>query len=103
MASISKRPDGRWRARYRDANGKEHAKHFDRKADAQRWVDEVTASIVTGRYVDPNAGGARHHAEQLVLIAQRRQVRQRVVGPATRTPARPRRRPGRPRQAAGAG
>jgi len=53
MASITKRPDGRWRARYRDEAGKEHAKHFDRKVDAQRWVDEVTASIVTGQYVDP--------------------------------------------------
>jgi integrase len=56
MASIQKRRDGRWRARYRDANGKEHAKHFDRKVDAQRWIDEVTASIVTGQYVDPRAG-----------------------------------------------
>ena len=55
MANIQKRPDGRWRARYRDANGKEHAEHFDRKVDAQRWVDEVTASIVTGQYVDPRA------------------------------------------------
>lgn len=56
MASISKRPDGKWRARYRDDTGKEHAKHFGRKVDAQRWLDEVTASIVTGRYVDPKAG-----------------------------------------------
>ncbi len=56
MASITKRPDGRWRARYRDEAGKEHAKHFDRKVDAQRWVDEVTASIVTGQYVDARAG-----------------------------------------------
>ncbi len=56
MASISKRPDGRWRARYRDANGKEHAKHFDRKIDGQRWLDEVTAAVVTGQYVDPRAG-----------------------------------------------
>lgn len=53
MASVAKRPDGRWRARYRDAAGKEHARHFDRKVDAQRWLDEVTASIVTGAYVDP--------------------------------------------------
>lgn len=45
-----------WRARYRDANGKEHARHFERKIDAQRWLDEVTASIVTGQYVDPSAG-----------------------------------------------
>lgn len=53
MASIQKRPDGRWRGRYRDDAGKEHAKHFPRKIDAQRWIDEVTASVVAGTYVDP--------------------------------------------------
>ncbi|WP_253250593.1 tyrosine-type recombinase/integrase, partial [Arthrobacter globiformis] len=56
MASIQKRPDGRWRARYRDDAGKEHAKHFPRKIDAQRWLDEVTTSVVTGSYVDPKSG-----------------------------------------------
>ncbi|MDQ0212652.1 tyrosine-type recombinase/integrase [Arthrobacter bambusae] len=56
MASIQKRENGSWRARYRDAAGKEHARHFTRKVDAQRWLDEVTASVVTGRYVDPKAG-----------------------------------------------
>lgn len=55
MASIQKRPDGRWRARYRDESGKEHARHFARKVDAQKWQDEVTASIVAGTYVDPKA------------------------------------------------
>ena len=37
-----------------------------RKVDAQRWLDEVTASIVTGQYVDPNAGRItfREYAEQ---------------------------------------
>ncbi|MEQ4568003.1 tyrosine-type recombinase/integrase [Paenarthrobacter sp. CAP02] len=55
MASIQKRPDGRWRARYRDETGKEHARHFARKIDAQRWQDEVTASVVTGMYVDPKS------------------------------------------------
>lgn len=56
MASIQKRPDGVWRARYRDDAGKEHARHFSRKVDAQRWLDEVTTSRVTGTYVDPKAG-----------------------------------------------
>lgn len=56
MASIQKRDNGSWRARYRDAAGKEHARHFARKIDAQRWLDEVTASVVTSRYVDPKAG-----------------------------------------------
>ena len=56
MASLAKRADGRWRARYRDAADKEHSRHFARKLDAQRWLDEVTASVVTGQYVDPKAG-----------------------------------------------
>lgn len=53
MASIQKRENSRWRARYRDDAGKEHARHFDRKVDAQRWLDEVTTALVTGDYVDP--------------------------------------------------
>ena len=53
MASIGRRPDGQWRARYRDLAGKEHAKHFGRKVDAQQWLDAVTASLVRGDYVSP--------------------------------------------------
>jgi integrase len=66
MASIKKRPDGVWRARYRDSAGKEHSRHFERKVDGQRWLDEVNASVVTGQYVDPNAGKVlfREYAEQ---------------------------------------
>lgn len=45
-----------WRARYRDENGREHARHFELKRDAQRWLDEQTAAIVTGQYADPVAG-----------------------------------------------
>lgn len=45
-----------WRARYRDAAGKEHAAHFARRADAQRWLDEQTAGLVTGQWADPRAG-----------------------------------------------
>lgn len=57
MASVGpKRPDGKYRARYRDEAGVEHAEHFTRKLDAQRWLDEVTAAMVTGQYVDPRAG-----------------------------------------------
>ncbi len=59
MASIKKRANGRWRARFRDLEGKEHAQHFDRKADAQRWLDQVTADLVRGNYVDPRAGHVR--------------------------------------------
>jgi hypothetical protein len=29
----------RWRARYVDDSGAERTRHFDRKVDAQRWLD----------------------------------------------------------------
>ena len=55
MASIARRPDGRWRARYRDATGREHSRHFPwRKVDAQAWLDTVTTSVQTGSYIDPD-------------------------------------------------
>jgi integrase len=53
VANIAKRPDGRWRARYCDSAGREHSRHFKRKVDAQRWLDEVTTAVTTGMYVDP--------------------------------------------------
>jgi integrase len=56
MASIAKRVDGRWRARYRDSRGREHARHFIRRIDAQRWLDSVTTAVQTGTYVDPVLG-----------------------------------------------
>jgi len=66
MPSISRRPDGRWRARYRDDAGREHAKHHARRVDAQRWLDEVTAAVITGTYVAPTAGKVtfREYAEK---------------------------------------
>lgn len=56
MSSIQKRPNGKWRARYRDDEDREHARHFARKIDAQQWLDTVTASVIRGDYVDPKAG-----------------------------------------------
>jgi hypothetical protein len=46
----------RWQARYRDPDGHEKSRTFTRKVDVQRWLDHVTADLVTGRYVDPRAG-----------------------------------------------
>ena len=44
----------RWRARYYDSAGHQHARHFGRKIDAQRWLDSVVTAVGTGSYVDPN-------------------------------------------------
>jgi integrase len=54
--NIAKRANGKWRARYRYDSGKEHSRHFDRKIDAQQWLDQVTSTVVTGTYADPKAG-----------------------------------------------
>ena len=54
--NIAKRANGKWRARYRDEAGKEHSRHFDRKIDAQQWLDQVTSTLTTGPYADPQAG-----------------------------------------------
>lgn len=56
----------RWRARHVDDNGKEHAKGFARKTDALRWLDETTAAVITGQYVDPKSGQItfREYAER---------------------------------------
>jgi integrase len=56
MGNVAKRPDGKWRARYRDAAGKEHAKHFDRKLDAERWLATVHVAQARGEWVDPARG-----------------------------------------------
>lgn len=56
MASIKKLPSGAWRARYRDESGREHAKHTRTKAEGQRWLDDQTAGLVRGDWVDPSAG-----------------------------------------------
>lgn len=44
-----------WRARYRDDAGKEHARHFERRVDGQKWLDGQTAALVTGTHVPPKA------------------------------------------------
>lgn len=57
MASISRNPKGTWRARFRPVpGGPQITQTFPRKVDAQRWLAEQSASVVTGQYVDPKAG-----------------------------------------------
>ncbi|WP_280460153.1 tyrosine-type recombinase/integrase [Nocardia carnea] len=43
----------KWRARYVDDFGNEHAKGFDRKTDAQTWLDRQTSALVQGTHVAP--------------------------------------------------
>src|SRR5215210_6505510 len=57
MASIVKRPNGRWRARYRERpGGPQRARHFDRKVDAERFLARIQGQLFDGSYIDPAAG-----------------------------------------------
>lgn len=60
MATIKRRPErgNKWQATYRDPNGKEKAKLFERKVDAERWLTAQRSSMLSGTYVDPTAAKA---------------------------------------------
>lgn len=57
MASIDKRPIGKWRARYREhPGGPQRARHFERKIDAERFLTSVQSRLLDGSYIYPSAG-----------------------------------------------
>lgn len=55
MPSIKKRPDGRYRARYFGPDGKERARIFALKKDAESWLGEQQAKASAGTWVPPAA------------------------------------------------
>lgn len=67
MASIDKRPDGRYRTRWREYPGRpQKTRHFDRKIDAQQFLDGIRGDLAHGLYVDPAGGRTlfRTYAEE---------------------------------------
>jgi integrase len=57
VASVEKRPDGRYRARWREyPGGPQKTRQFARKGDADRFLDGLRGDLARGVYVDP-AGG----------------------------------------------
>jgi integrase len=54
--SIHRESNGSWRARYRNPEGQDRSKNFDRKIEAERFLVSVEHSKQTGSYVDPSAG-----------------------------------------------
>src|SRR5882672_3786225 len=56
MAHIQKRGPRRWVARYEDPDGRERARSFDRKTDAEKFLTTVQHQVNTGAYVDPRSG-----------------------------------------------
>jgi hypothetical protein len=46
----------RYRSRYRDAGGRQHEKRFERRVDAQHWLDEQTLALVMQTWTAPERG-----------------------------------------------
>ena len=58
MASIDKREDGAYRARWREyPGGPQKTRQFARKGDAQTFLDGARGDLAQGVYIDP--AGAR--------------------------------------------
>jgi integrase len=57
MASVDKRPNGSWRARWREyPGGPQRAKAFARKVDAEQFLVRVQSDLQRGSYVNPTMG-----------------------------------------------
>src|SRR3954466_7679667 len=68
---------GKYQADYYDRTGKRHRRLFDLKKDAQRWLDEQTAGLVTGQWADPKAG------RETVRAYGERWLARQVLAPST--------------------
>jgi len=57
VASVDRRPDGRYRARWREyPNGPQRSKTFTRKRDADLFLADVQHRLLAGTYTPPGAG-----------------------------------------------
>lgn len=57
MASVDRRPDGRYRARWREyPNGPQKSKTFARKRDAEVFLADLQHRLLAGTYTPPEAG-----------------------------------------------
>jgi hypothetical protein len=59
MGHIRRTGSGRWQARYRDPTGRERARNFTRKLDAERFLIGIESDKLRGQWVDPEAGRIR--------------------------------------------
>lgn len=79
MASVRKRiwtaPDGTskfaWQVDYRDQSGKRHSKQFQRKKDAEKWLNEALWEVGRGVHTHDNDSITVADAGKLWLVAKR--------------------------------
>ena len=56
MSSVQRHPSGRWRARWRSADGSSRSRVFDRLSDAKAFLTDVDHELSRGTYTDRRAG-----------------------------------------------
>ena len=74
MGFVERRPgDGAYRARYRDPLGRQRSKTFVRKADADRFLAEMTVDKSRGAWIDPRGADMplARWAEEFLALARR--------------------------------
>ena len=60
--AFDKRPGGGYRARCREyPGGPQKTRQFDRKADAQIFLDGLRGDLAHGMYIDPAGGRTLFH------------------------------------------
>jgi integrase len=71
MASIDKRPSGKYLARWREyPGGPQRTKTFARKVDAERFLVDVQHRLLSGTYVDPGVSRTTLDAYAEVHLAR---------------------------------
>lgn len=59
MGHVRRTESGRWQARYRDPSGRERARNFTRKVDADRFLVGIESDKLRGQWIDPEAARIR--------------------------------------------
>ena len=65
----------RWQARYRGSDGRERTKRFDRKVDAETWLNRRSSEVSMGTWIDPKSGLMTFGEYATQLLADRSDLR----------------------------
>jgi len=65
----------RWQARYRGSDGRERTKRFDRKVDAEAWLNLRSSEVSMGTWIDPRSGLTTFGEYATKLLADRSDLR----------------------------